>query len=282
MLHPLNASQIDPSLLFPLTFPVHNLSKSPSKHPTKSSHPSLSRTTTKTVAAPTADSESPTTPDHGSQIDVGNEEQFQQPPPRKRLKTTSEQINMLEEWFLKEPLPPRKVREEMVLRLDNSVSLRQLEVWFQNRRAKQKKADARSGGGRVDSPMLASSPPSSPTSTVPGTPPNAVPTSPPAPTTPRGVATKAPPYPFTPPTAQPVKVPTPMPPTATASTTTPPRPAVVTALKTSPTHRRSPLQPTQLATQYTTATPSVPPVAPPTPSAAKALESPLFAGHSSQ
>lgn len=125
MLHPLNPKLLDPSCLLPLaTTPTY------AKHPVKASPRAHRVPHTPTPSTPPS---SPCVDDAGADG-----------PPRKRLKTTAEQINMLEEWFLREPLPTRKVREEMVQKLDGVVSLRQLEVWFQNRRAKQKKADARS------------------------------------------------------------------------------------------------------------------------------------------
>lgn len=161
MLHPLNAKLIDPTCLFPF-----------------SSAQSLPKTSKLQLAkaVPLSRGQStPTSPtdviNSKSEVDKSEGEGT----PRKRLKTTSEQNQMLEEWFLKEPLPPRKLREEMVQKLDGTVSLRQLEVWFQNRRAKQKKAEARksksSGVGEVPSATPPSSPPlHSPLPSPPSTP----------------------------------------------------------------------------------------------------------------
>jgi len=58
--------------------------------------------------------------------------------PKKRLKTTAAQVAYMEDWFKKDPLPTRVQREKMVQQL-GGVTLRQVEVWFQNRRAKHKK-----------------------------------------------------------------------------------------------------------------------------------------------
>lgn len=179
MLHPLDAKQIDPTLFLPpVTHTSSKLTRSSSKN---AAH--LVPSSRRSISPPT----SPVPQDIN--IDIGKDEQFPPPPPRKRLKTTTDQVSQLEEWFQKEPLPARKLREEMVAQLDYSISLRQLEVWFQNRRAKQKKSDSR---GRHYSRDEVPSSPSSPTSplSLSGMAPNGAallpPTSPPPPPNPRG------------------------------------------------------------------------------------------------
>lgn len=160
MLHPLNPKLLDPSCYLPLT-PTPALSKS--KHPLTKTSPRPHKVPRSST--PPSTPSTPTTPAaHAQDNDAENT-------PRKRLKTTADQISMLEEWFQREPLPPRKVREEMVLKLDGAVSLRQLEVWFQNRRAKQKKAEARAQKSRAGE-VPSATPPSSPSPSPPATPPS--------------------------------------------------------------------------------------------------------------
>ncbi|KAI9506740.1 Homeodomain-like protein, partial [Coemansia spiralis] len=55
---------------------------------------------------------------------------------RKRARATSEQVTVLESVFMVNRSPASRVREDLAARLN--MAPRQVQVWFQNRRAKEK------------------------------------------------------------------------------------------------------------------------------------------------
>lgn len=57
---------------------------------------------------------------------------------KRRKKFTSDDLRILEEIFMREPLPCQARREELAKQLGRST--RSVQIWFQNRRAKQKDA----------------------------------------------------------------------------------------------------------------------------------------------
>ncbi|KAI8974931.1 hypothetical protein BDB01DRAFT_853586 [Pilobolus umbonatus] len=63
-------------------------------------------------------------------------------PPRKRTRTTSEQLAVLEKSFSINPAPNNRVREQLSHQL--SMPERSIQIWFQNRRAKVKNQAKRS------------------------------------------------------------------------------------------------------------------------------------------
>jgi len=56
--------------------------------------------------------------------------------PKKRNRTTPEQLLILEEAFLKNPTPTSQVRDAIAEKVE--MSSRSVQIWFQNRRAKLK------------------------------------------------------------------------------------------------------------------------------------------------
>jgi hypothetical protein len=62
---------------------------------------------------------------------------------RKRSKTTPDQLRILMEEFQREPMPNANTRQTLAARL--SMTPRSVQIWFQNMRAKVKKANAMSG-----------------------------------------------------------------------------------------------------------------------------------------
>lgn len=63
-------------------------------------------------------------------------------PPRKRTRTTPEQLAVLEKSFSVNPSPNNRVREQLALQL--GMPERSIQIWFQNRRAKVKNQAKRS------------------------------------------------------------------------------------------------------------------------------------------
>ncbi|PIA15859.1 homeobox, partial [Coemansia reversa NRRL 1564] len=55
---------------------------------------------------------------------------------RKRARATSEQVSVLESVFAVNRSPASRLREDLAARL--GMAPRQVQVWFQNRRAKEK------------------------------------------------------------------------------------------------------------------------------------------------
>ncbi|RGB35062.1 homeobox domain-containing protein, partial [Rhizophagus diaphanus] len=55
---------------------------------------------------------------------------------KKRIRTTPEQVALLEDTFKTNPSPNSKIREALAEKLN--MSERTIQIWFQNRRAKKK------------------------------------------------------------------------------------------------------------------------------------------------
>jgi len=67
--------------------------------------------------------------------------------PIKRLKKNQFQVETLEEAFKKNPLPSRKMKEKLAL--ECSLSPRTVQVWFQNRRAKERRQTQKENGDEL-------------------------------------------------------------------------------------------------------------------------------------
>jgi hypothetical protein len=63
-------------------------------------------------------------------------------PPRKRTRTTPQQLDVLEKSFIVNPSPNHRTREQLSLQL--GMPERSIQIWFQNRRAKVKNQAKRS------------------------------------------------------------------------------------------------------------------------------------------
>jgi len=57
--------------------------------------------------------------------------------PKKRQRTTPEQLEVLEKVYEKEKLPGSDLRKDLALKL--KMTPRRVQVWFQNKRAKEKR-----------------------------------------------------------------------------------------------------------------------------------------------
>jgi hypothetical protein len=81
-----------------------------------------------------------TTPQENSKLKRSQERDNQQPterPSQKRKRITAEHMSLLEAIFDQNPLPPRKTKERIANEL--GLSVRRVQVWFQNRRAKKRR-----------------------------------------------------------------------------------------------------------------------------------------------
>eukprot|EP01113_Clastostelium_recurvatum_P024311 TRINITY_DN2902_c0_g1_i1.p1 TRINITY_DN2902_c0_g1~~TRINITY_DN2902_c0_g1_i1.p1 ORF type:complete len:735 (+),score=223.44 TRINITY_DN2902_c0_g1_i1:213-2207(+) len=97
---------------------------------------------------------------------------------KRRLKTTPDQVNFLESIFAQDPSPSKVTRDKISEKLNSispksdAVSARQVEVWFQNRRAKDKKTPKmnRSPSSSSSTPVTCSTPLRPTSSYTPNTP----------------------------------------------------------------------------------------------------------------
>jgi len=73
--------------------------------------------------------------DSGDKKDDDDDEEITQP--KKRQRTTPEQLEVLEKIYEKEKLPGSDLRKELAMKL--KMTPRRVQVWFQNKRAKEKR-----------------------------------------------------------------------------------------------------------------------------------------------